>query len=170
MKQRYRLIRRGERGAKFYWVDGETGRRTSLGTASEAEARQIVLAKNQALRQPALNLHIARAYLSGSDAGAATRTWRQAMEQIVASKSGANQLRWRTAVGDKALAELRPRILIETRPEHLLAGVRQGTVSTNIFLRKLHNFALDMGWLPWPIIPKKQWPPVRYGNKRAITM
>ena len=58
----------------------------------------------------------------------------------MASKSGANQLRWRTAVGDKALADLRPRILIEPRPEHLLAAVRQGTVSTNIFLRKLHNF------------------------------
>ena len=38
MKPRYRLIRRGERGAKFYWVDGETGRRTSLGAAGEAEA------------------------------------------------------------------------------------------------------------------------------------
>ena len=91
------------------------------------------------------------------------------MEQIVASKSGANQLRWRAAVGDKALADLRPRILIETRPEHLLAAVRQGTVSTNVFLRKLHNFCLDMGWLPWPLIPRWQWPAVRLKPKRAIT-
>lgn len=26
-----------------------------------------------------------------------------------------------------------------------------------------------MGWLPWPVIPKKQWPAVRYQSKRAIT-
>ncbi len=43
-----------------------------------------------------------------------------------------------------------------------------GTVSTNVNLRKLHNYCLDMGWLPWPIIPKRQWPAVRYGEKRAI--
>ena len=144
MKPRYRLIRRGERGAKFYWVDGETGRRTSLGAANEAEARQIVLAKNQTLRQPALNLRIARAYLAGSDSGAATRIWFQAMERIVASKSDANQLRWRTAGGDKALAELRPRILIATRPELLLAAVRQGTVSLN------QNASSGMFW--WSFI------------------
>jgi integrase len=26
-----------------------------------------------------------------------------------------------------------------------------------------------MNWLPWPILPKKQWPAVRFGDKRAIT-
>jgi integrase len=26
-----------------------------------------------------------------------------------------------------------------------------------------------MGWLPWPVLPKKQWPKVQYGAKRAIT-
>ena len=29
---------------------------------------------------------------------------------------------------------------------------------------------MDMNWLPWPVIPKKQWPPVRFGHKRAITL
>jgi 3-hydroxy-3-methylglutaryl CoA synthase len=74
MKQRYRLIRRGERGDKFYCVDTVTGKRTSLATPNEDEATQIVQAKNQALRQPRLNLHIARAYLAGSDSGVDTRT------------------------------------------------------------------------------------------------
>ena len=60
MKNRYRLIRRGERGAKFYCVDTLTGKRTSLATSNEDEAGQIVLAKHQALRQPALNLQIAK--------------------------------------------------------------------------------------------------------------
>jgi integrase len=44
-----------------------------------------------------------------------------------------------------------------------------GTVSTNIYLRRLHNFCLDMNWLPWPLIPKRQWPAIRFKEKRAIT-
>jgi hypothetical protein len=54
MKTRYRLIRRGVRGGGFYCVDNNTGKRTSLRTGSEDEARQIVQAKNQAERQPVL--------------------------------------------------------------------------------------------------------------------
>jgi integrase len=27
-----------------------------------------------------------------------------------------------------------------------------------------------MGWLPWPLIPKRQWPAVKYKDKRAITL
>jgi hypothetical protein len=69
MKTRYRLIRRGVRGGGFYCVDNKTGKRTSLRTASEGEARQIVEAKNQAERQPVLNLQIAKAYLAGTDNG-----------------------------------------------------------------------------------------------------
>jgi hypothetical protein len=87
MKMRYRLICRGSRGAKFYCVDTLTGRRASLQTPNEDEARQIVLARNQALRQPALNLHIAKAYLAGSDSGVATRTWQHAMDTHVSSKA-----------------------------------------------------------------------------------
>lgn len=170
MKQRYRLIRRGERGSKFYCVDTFTGKRTSLATANPDEATQIVLAKNQALRQPALNLQIAKAYLAGSDSGVATRTWQQAMDALVATKQGENQRRWQTAIKDKAFDSIRHRILVETRAEQLLAAVEVGTVSTNVFLRKLHNFCQDMNWLPWPIIPKRQWPAVRYGVKRAIAL
>ena len=44
------------------------------------------------------------------------------------------------------------------------------TVSTNVFLRRLHNFCVDMNWLPWPLIPKRQWPAVKFKEKRAITL
>jgi hypothetical protein len=44
-----------------------------------------------------------------------------------------------------------------------------GCVSTNIFLRRLHNFSLDMGWLPWPILAKKRWPKIHFKEKRAVT-
>ncbi len=169
MKQRYRLIRRGERGEKFYCVDTLTGKRASLATPNRDEATLIVLAKNQALRQPALNLQIAKAYLAGSDSGVATRTWQQAMEALVATKLNANQVRWKTAIKDRAFDSIRQRVIIETQAEQLLAVLQEGTVSTNVFLRKLHNFALDMGWLPWPVMPKNRWPKVAYQPKRAVT-
>lgn len=69
MKIRFRLIHRGERGRQFYCVDSETGKRFSLKTKDRDAAKQIVLAKNQALRQPSLNLQIAKAYLAGTDSG-----------------------------------------------------------------------------------------------------
>jgi hypothetical protein len=109
MKTRYRLTRRGIRGDKFYCVDKTTGKRTSLHTANEEEARQIVEAKNQSERQPVLNLQIAKAYLAGTDNGIATRTWQQAIEALTNTKQGANQHRWRTAAKDKAFASLLPR-------------------------------------------------------------
>src|SRR2546425_8168760 len=55
MKTRYRLFRRGNRGGAFYCVDTKTGKRASLQTSNEDEARQIIEAKNQAERQPVLN-------------------------------------------------------------------------------------------------------------------
>ena len=69
MKTRYRLTRRGSRGDKFYCIDTRTGERTSLHTNDADAARQIVMAKNQAERQPVLNLQIAKAYLAGTDSG-----------------------------------------------------------------------------------------------------
>jgi hypothetical protein len=54
--------------------------------------------------------------------------------------------------------------------ELLLKVLQTGTVSTNVFLRRLHNFCVGMNWLPWPLIPKRQWPAVRFKGKRAITL
>jgi integrase len=169
MKTRYRLICRGVRGGKFYCVDTATGKRTSLRTASADEARQLIEAKNNSERQPVLNLHIAKAYLAGSDNGITTRTWQDAIEALINTKQDANQRRWRIAAKDKAFAMLLPRVIIETQGDLLLKVLKMGTVSTNVYLRRLHNFCIDMNWLPWPLIPKRQWPAVRFKDKRAIT-
>src|SRR5438132_6892697 len=170
MKTRYRLIRRGVRGGGFYCVDNNTGKRTSLRTGSEDEARQIVEAKNQAERQPVLNLQIAKAYLAGTDNGITTRTWQHAIEALTNTKQGANKERWLRVVRDRALVPLLPRVIIETQGELMLRVLQTGTVSTNVYLRRLHNFCVDMNWLPWPLIPKRQWPPIRYKEKRGITL
>jgi len=170
MKKRYRLIRRGTRGGTYYCVDTQTGSRTSLGKISADEAEQIVQHKNTAVRQPMLNLQIAKAYLAGTDSGVTTRTWGSALQTLVEMKAGANLKRWTTFSKDKAIKPLLPKILIETQAEELLNCVKNGTVSTNIFLRRLHNFCLDMGWIAWPIMPKRQWPVIRFKEKRGITL
>lgn len=169
MRTRYRLSRRGSRGDTFYCVDSKTAKRTSLHTADEDAAQQIIEAKNQAERQPLLNLQIARAYLAGTDSAIKTRTWHDALESLTGTKQGENQERWRRVAKDKALAELLTRVIIETPGELLLKVLRLGKVSTNVYLRRLHNFCVDMNWLPWPLITKRQWPVIRFKDKRAVT-
>lgn len=169
MNTRYRLIFRGIRGGMYYCVDKTTGKRNSLQTTSEDEARQIVEAKNNAERQPILNLQIAKAYLAGTDNGIKTRTWQQAIEALTATKQGENKERWLRVVKDRALVPLLPMVIIETKGEAILRALQCGTVSTNVYLRRLHNFCVDMSWLPWPLLPKRQWPAVRFKTKRGIT-
>jgi len=169
MKARYRLIRRGARGGGFYCVDGKTGKRASLNTADEDAARQIVEAKNQAVRQPAINMQLAQVYLQHGDSALAKRTWQNVMDTMLPLKTGPTQSRWKAAIRDKAFDLIRGRKLIETGAEHFLEVLNVGTVSTNVFLRRLHNFAVGMRWLPWPVLPKLHWPAVRHKERRAIS-
>jgi transcriptional/translational regulatory protein YebC/TACO1 len=103
MKTRYRLIHRGRGHGTFYCVDSKTRKRTSLGKATKGEARQIVDAKNQAERQPMLNLQLAKAYLAGTDAEMPKRTWQHALEVVTETKRGANKERWKRVAKDRAL-------------------------------------------------------------------
>jgi integrase len=156
-------------GGVFYVHDSETGKQESLGTRDRAEATTLLNARNESVRQPQLNLHIAKAYLSGTDSGVATRTWQNALDAIIETKSGSTQDRWRRAAKETALDTIRNRVILETQAEHLLACLKAGTVSTNVHLRKLHNFCISMNWLPWPVLPKKRWPVIKFKDKRAIT-
>jgi hypothetical protein len=143
MKNRYRLYRR-RMGGVFYVHDSETGKQESLGTRDRAEATTLLNARNESVRQPQLNLHIAKAYLAGTDSGVSTRTWQNALDAIVESKIGSTKDRWRRAAKETALDLIRGRVIIETQAEQLLACLKAGTVSTNVHLRKLHNFCLAM--------------------------
>jgi len=86
MKNRFRLIQRGLRGGPFYSIDSQTDRRESLGTKNSDEAAELVLAKNQSVRQPALSLQMAKAFLSATDDALAKRTWQQAIDTLVEYK------------------------------------------------------------------------------------
>ncbi len=169
MKRRFILYRR-KHGGMFYLEDTQTRKQESLGTRNRVEALALLNARNEAVRQPQLNLHIARAYLAASDPGAVDRTWRVPFEEIGKAKKGTTQDRWLRALKDDALDLIRDLPLLQTRPEHLLKVMEDGTVSTNVFLRRIHNYAVDVGWLPWPLIPKKHWPRIDFREKRAITL
>ncbi len=167
MKQRYRVFRRG--WGTYYVQDLETKKQESLHTRDKTEAYRLVAARNETDTAPAFSLQLARVYWKAGDSSAATRDWEFVMGELVRTKKGDTRYRWDTAIKDRAFAPLRQLPVVETKAEHFLRVLAVGTVSTNVYLRRLHNFALDMGWLPWPVIPKKQWPAVRYQSKRAIT-
>lgn len=90
------------------------------------------------------------------------------MDEMTKLKRGSTLERWSCAMADTAFDSIRTIPLLETRPEHLLRVLEAGTVSTNVFLRRLHNFALDMTWLPWPVIVKRRWPLITFRPKRAL--
>jgi integrase len=167
MKSRFNLF---NRNGVFYSVDTETGKQHSLRTKDEAEALTLLHSKNEAHRQPVLNLQIARTYLSATDPEASKRTWQAPMDEMGKTKTGPTRIRHDRAMKDKAFDLIRNMAILETRSEHFLRVLQTGKVSTNVFLRRIHNFALDMNWLPWGILPKKQWPKVKFKDKRAITL
>ncbi len=58
MKTKYTLFRRG---GIYYSQDAATGQQKSLRTRDETEALKLINARNEAHRQPVLNLQLARA-------------------------------------------------------------------------------------------------------------
>ena len=62
MKHRFILYRR-KLGGMFYIEDTQTRKQESLGTKDRAEAVSLLNARNEAVRQPHLNLQLAKAYL-----------------------------------------------------------------------------------------------------------
>lgn len=89
------------------------------------------------------------------------------MIEAMNARHGETRHRWERAIADPAFDSLRQAVVLETRAEQMLRVLKIGTISTNMFLRRIHNFAVDMGWLPWLILRKNQWPAVRQGNGAA---
>jgi integrase len=166
MKQRFILFRRA---GVFYSEETATGKQISLRTKDQAEAITLLNTKNEAPRQPAMNLQIAQVYLQHADPTLAQRTWQDVMDAMLPLKNGPTQARWASAMRDRAIDLIRSRKLMETASEHFLQVLNAGTISTNMFLRRLHNFAVGMHWLPWPVLPKLKWPAVEHKERRAIT-
>jgi hypothetical protein len=167
MKVPFRLFRR--RGV-YYSEDTETGEQKSLNTTDKRTAQRLLNAKIESAQMGVVNLQIARAYMVAADPQMPDRTWGDVVDFIIdEKKEGPSKHRWKTVRKDKALRSLWRMKVVETRADQMLMLVNKGTVSTNVYLRRLHNYAFDMNWLPWPIVPKRRWPKIVYKSKRAIT-
>lgn len=168
MSQRYRKFKRT--WGMYYVYDTLTGNSVSLKTKVKAEADQKVNAMNEAERQPGISLGLARVYLNATDPKLATRTWQEVMEHIVEKKLDETRRRWEVAIKDKNFNRIRNLKVAETRAEHFDRVLHDGKVSTNVYLRRIHNHALGMDWLLRPVIPRLQWPRPIFKLKRAITL
>jgi integrase len=157
------------RGGVYYVHDNLTGKQESLRTRNRSDADELYHAKNQCARAPLLNRDLGRVYLSASDPDLPTRTWSATMAEIRSHGRASTQLRYERAMRDPALDNIRNKPIVETTSADLLASLRAGTNSTNHYLRRLHNLALGLGWLNWPLLAPKLWPKIQWRKKRGIS-
>jgi len=167
MKTKYTLFRRGE---VYYSQDTATGQQKSLRTRDETEARSLLNAMNEAQRQPVLNLHLARAYLTASDPAFVERTWAVVMEQMQSRGKDSSRERYASVFKSPSFDALRNKKLMETTADDFLAVFKQNKVAINEFLKRLHNFALHLGWIAIPIVAPHLWPKYEPKDRRGITL
>jgi integrase len=166
MKTRFNLFRRA---GVFYTEDTATGKQTSLRTRDETEAHSLLNARNEAHRQPVLNLHIARAYLTASDPAFVERTWQIVMEQLQSRGKDSSRERYASVFKSPSFNGLRSKKLLETTADDFFAVFKDGKVSIVYFLKQLHNFALNLGWIAKPVVAPYLWPKYEAKERRGIT-
>jgi hypothetical protein len=69
------------------------------------------------------------------------------MDKVLSLKKGDTHRRWATAVKDENFESILDLALLETNADHFLKVLADGKVSSNIYLRRIHNFARAMDWL-----------------------
>lgn len=91
------------------------------------------------------------------------------MSELATHGKESTQRRCQRDLESRPYNTIRHKALVETSAEDLLRVLRAGKAATNNYLRRLHNLALGLGWLAWPILAPKAWPKVRSKPKRGIT-
>lgn len=167
MKTKYTLFRRN---GIYYSQNTTTGQQKSLRTRDETEARSLLNAMNEAQRQPVLNLHLARAYLTASDPAFVERTWQIVMEQMQSRGKESSRERYASVFKSPSFDGLRNKKLLETTADDFFAVFKQNKVAINEFLKRLHNFALHLGWIAIPIVAPYLWPKYEPKDRRGITL
>ena len=168
MKNRYRKFRRD--WGVYYAYDTVTGNSQSLKTKDKHAAERLTNALNEGEHDVGMRKQLGLLYLSKSDPEMARRTWHIVMETAVRLAPERSKHRWESAVKDPAFKLLRRLPLLHTRSEHFLQVLAQGTVSTNVYLRRLQNLALDLRWIVEAVLNKRLFPKPIYRKKRAITL
>jgi hypothetical protein len=150
--------------------DSLTGKKESLKTTDRKVAERLRAARDEVADKPHIGLALGRAYLSSHDPKLVNRTWRMVMEEFCQRGKESSRVRRQRAVTSSAFDSIRTRKLVETTQDDLRAVLQSDKrTSTLHFLRCLHNLAVGLGWLPWPIMPAKLWPVVSTKRKRGVT-
>jgi integrase len=162
-----------ERPSGIFYAENSHKERVSLRTRNRGVAEDILRGHKASVEKPNFAYKVALAYLGETDPEASSRTWLDVIDAFIKrSTAGPTRLRLETAKKDKAFQKILKLNLLQDRPRQsglFFEALNAGGISTNIYLRRFHNFALDMSWIAAPIIPRRQWPKVRYPTKRAIT-
>lgn len=164
---KYRLYRR--RNGNFYWQENGSKKQGTLRTTDRREAERLLNAMNESHREPTLNLNLARAYLIAHDPEMARRTWQAVMDEMATHGIPTTQERCARGFRSKAYDRIRTKPLAQTTAADLLSILHANGNCVGHYLRRLHNLAVDLGWLAWPILAKRAWPKIRNQLKRAIT-
>jgi hypothetical protein len=127
MKQQYILFRRS---GVFYSEDTVSRKQISLRTRVKAEAVILLNAKNEGVRQPNLNLELARTYLSASDPETAQRTWQRVMDEMKSHGKDSTKKRCACAMRSKEFDAIRSLFLMQTKAEHFRTILEVCSVSS----------------------------------------
>ena len=169
---RFRMYARADRGGTFYWEDTENRRQGSLKTKDRGTAAKLLQAKNETVRQPNLNRELGRVYMKAADPSLTTRTWQQVIDVYCnrAHLRESSKERPQRAFAGRHFDPIRQLVLTETTTEQLLGVIEKArNASTHHYLRRLHNYAVGLGWLPWQVVPPRVWPPQSSKRRRAVT-
>jgi hypothetical protein len=166
MKQRFYLYRRGK---TFYLQDSKTGKQQSLETRDRNKALRLLEIKRQASMDHSFNQIMLKTCLATRDPLLSKRTWQAVMDQIQTHGKDSSKRRYARAMRTKAFDEIRKTKLVETTAEDFLSILNGAKVSVAHYLKRLHNLALGLGWLSFPVLAPKLWPKPQYKPKRAIT-
>ena len=169
MQDRYWLYQR-ENGI-FYLQDKITGKQQSLKTRNAVAANRLLAGKNQSVEQPMLNRSMAKTYLAAKSPELMERTWENVMNHYAQSGVEATRERKERAFRSQPFARLRKVKLLDTEADHLFAVLehKKAGNAAHHYMRRIHNYALHLGWLLAPVMAEAAWPPVRKKHFEAIS-
>lgn len=153
----------------YYLQDARTGKQQSLETKNRHEAQRLLEIKRQASADSAFNQIILKTCLITQDRLLTKRTWQTVMDQIQTHGKESSKCRYVRAMKAKAFDGLRNVKLVETTAEDFLSVLSGGKVSVAHYLKRIHNLALGLGWLAFPVLAPRLWPNLPPKPKRAIT-
>jgi hypothetical protein len=167
MKQRFYLYQRLE---MYYLQDSRTGKQQSLATKDKKAALRLLEIKRQTVDNPGFNQFILKTCLTTQDRLLPKRTWEGVMAQMQMHGKESTQTRCSRAMKCRAFDARRGVKLVETTAEDFLSILNGGKVSVIHYLKRLHNLALGLGWLAFPVLAPRLWPKLRFKAKRGITL